>query len=74
MRKDEENAIKRWAFSFFFLLPAGKPTFSSRGSRSETEFIGFAGTQARTLPVLGLAFRFVPPRGSRPETEFSGFA
>ena len=49
-------------------------TFRAGGSRSETEFIGFAGRRARTEPESGLLFRFLPFQGSRSKTEFIGFA
>ena len=45
-----------------------------QGSRSETEFIGFAGRRARTNPEHGLLFHLFPFQGSRSETEFIGFA
>ena len=48
--------------------------FPFQGSRSETEFIGFAGRRARTEPESGLHFRLFPFQGSRSKTEFIGFA
>ncbi len=45
-----------------------------QGSRSETEFIGFAGRRARTEPEFGLLFRLFPFQGSRSKTEFIGLA
>ena len=58
---------------FFFVLHSF-PFLPDRGSRLETEFIGFAGRGARTLPPSGAHFPFLPGRGSRPETEFIGLA
>ena len=57
----------------FFVLHSF-PFLPDRGSRLETEFIGFAGRGARTLPPSGAHFPFLPGRGSRPETEFIGLA
>ncbi len=48
--------------------------FQAPSSRSKTEFIGFAGRQARTLPPIGPLSSFFQARGSRSETEFIGFA
>ena len=48
--------------------------FQARGSRKETEFISFAGSQARTVPAPGPPFLNFRPGGSRKETEFIGFA
>ena len=48
--------------------------FPFQGSRSKTEFIGFAGRRARTEPESGLLFRLLPFQGSRSKTEFIGFA
>ena len=48
--------------------------FQFQGSRSKTEFIGFAGRRARTDPESGLLFRLFPFQGSRSKTEFIGFA
>ena len=53
---------------------AGFSLLPGRGSRLETEFIGFAGRRARTMPPPGSYFPHLPARGSRPETEFIGFA
>ena len=44
------------------------------GLRTKTEFIGFAGSQARTAPAPGPPFLEFTARGSRKETEFIGFA
>ena len=48
--------------------------FRPGGLRTKTEFIGFAGSQARTAPAPGPPFLIFTPRGSRKETEFIGFA
>lgn len=53
---------------------AGFPISTARGSRLETEFIGFAGNRARTVTATRPPCPFLPTRGSRPETEFTGFA
>ena len=65
----------------FIIVPYRKPAtgpafllFSPRGSRSETEFIGFAGKRARTWPADRPHSSFLSPRGSRSKTEFIGFA
>ncbi len=47
---------------------------ASPGSRSKTEFIGFAGRRARTGPVPGPLFSDFTFQGSRSKTEFIGFA
>ena len=44
------------------------------GSRSKTEFFGFAGRRARTAPAGGLLFPDFQVYGSRSKTEFFGFA
>ena len=44
------------------------------GSRSKTEFIGFAGRRARTAPAGGLLFPDFQIHGSRSKTEFIDFA
>ena len=44
------------------------------GLRTVTDFIGFAGSQARTVPAPGPPFLNFTPRGSRKENEFIGFA
>ena len=57
--------------------PAGGPRipkFPARGSRSETENKGFAGSRARTMPTAGPPIPKNPARGSRPETENKGLA
>ena len=61
-------------FSIFGPAP-GPPflEFRPRGSRKETEFIGFAGSQARTVPAPGPPFLEFTARGSRKETEFIAF-
>ena len=53
---------------------AGLPISTARGSRLETEFIGFAGNRARTVTPSGPPCPFFPARSLRPETEFIGFA
>ena len=55
-----------WHFPFSF--------FAAQSSRSKTEFIGFAGSRARTEPRSGPLFRFLPAQGSRSKTESIGFA
>ena len=50
------------------------PFLPARGSRLETEFIGFAANRARTVAAAGLDFSKIPARGSRLETEINGFA
>ena len=50
------------------------PLFPSQSSRTKTEFIGFAGSRARTKPGPGPPFHFLPAQGSRSKTEFIGFA
>ena len=62
-------------FSIFGPAP-GPPflEFRPRGSRKETEFIGFAGSQARTAPAPGPPFLIFRPGGLRTKTEFIGFA
>ena len=45
-----------------------------RNSRTKTEFIGFAGRRARTMPAPGLYFPLFPSQSSRSKTEFIGFA
>ena len=58
-------------------MPAPGPLFRflpAQGSRSKTEFIGFAGNRARTMPPPGLYFPLFSAQGSRSETEFIGFA
>lgn len=56
--------------------PAGLlfPDFQVCGSRSKTEFFGFAGRRARTAPALGHLLSDFPVQGSRSITEFIGFA
>ena len=44
------------------------------GSRSKTEFFGFAGRRARTGPAPGLLFPDLQVHGSRSKTEFISFA
>ena len=44
------------------------------GSRSKTEFFGFAGRRARTAPAGGLLFPDFQVHGSRSKTEFIDFA
>ena len=44
------------------------------GSRSKTEFFGFAGRRARTRPACELLFPDFQVCGSRSKTEFFGFA
>ena len=44
------------------------------GSRSKTEFFGFAGRRARTAPAPGLLFPDFQVCGSRSKTEFIDFA
>ena len=44
------------------------------GSRSKTEFFGFAGRRARTAPAGGLLFPDFQVHGSRSKTEFISFA
>ncbi|MGN0646926.1 MAG: hypothetical protein ACI4J9_08220, partial [Mogibacterium kristiansenii] len=48
--------------------------FQVHGSRSKTEFFGFAGRRARTAPAGGLLFPDFQVHGSRSKTEFFGFA
>ena len=48
--------------------------FAAQGSRSKTEFIGFADRRARTEPGPGPLFHFLPSQGSRSKTELIGFA
>ena len=48
--------------------------FQVHGSRSKTEFFGFAGRRARTAPAGGLLFPDFQVCGSRSKTEFFGFA
>ena len=50
------------------------PDFQVCGSRSKTEFIGFAGRCARTVPAGGLLFPDFKVCGSRSKTKFFGFA
>ena len=59
------SANERDAFYCF-----ARPT----GSRSKTEFIGFAGRRARTAPAGGLLFSDFQVHGSRSKTEFIDFA
>ena len=59
------SANERDAFYCF-----ARPT----GSRSKTEFFGFAGRRARTVPVGGLLFPDFQVCGSRSKTEFIDFA
>ena len=57
--------------------PAGGllfPDFQVHGSRSKTEFFGFAGRRARTAPACELLFSDFQVHGSRSKTEFFGFA
>ena len=64
-------------FSMLLIYPAPGPLFRflpAQGSRSETEFIGFAGHRARTMPAPGLYFPLFPAQSSRSKTEFIGFA
>ena len=44
------------------------------GSRSKTEFFGFAGRRARTAPAGGLLFPDFQVHGSRSKTEFIDFS
>ena len=50
------------AISSFISRPPFRE-FMARGSRSETEFIGFAGSQARTAPAHGPPFLNFRPGG-----------
>ena len=56
----------RWDAFYCFTHPPG--------SRSKTEFFGFAGRRARTGPAPGLLFPDFQVCGSRSKTEFFGFA
>ena len=66
MKKRRKMPRNGWHFPFSF--------FVAQSSRSETEFIGFAGRRARTEPGPGPPFRFLSAQGSRSETEFIAFA
>ena len=56
----------RWDAFYCFTHPPG--------SRSKTEFFGFAGRRARTAPAGGLLFPDFQVHGSRSKTEFIDFA
>ena len=56
-------------------VPGGAPPdFQVCGSRSKTEFFGFAGRRARTAPAGGLLLSDFQVCGSRSKTELIGFA
>ena len=62
------------AYANFGAVRFANPILSDRGSRPETEIIGFAGRRARTLLSSGAHFPLLPVWSSRPETEIIGFA